>query len=179
MIKMNESKRYIKALDFATQKHDGQFRKGGLPYITHPIAVCKIIKEKGFDEDYQIVALFHDLLEDTDALDEEILNLSNEQVLKSVKLLTKQEGYEMEDYIAKIKQDPMAYAVKGADRLHNLRSALVTNEEFKRKYILESIDWYLEFMPEIPIAVKALAKSMKNTIAELPLEYTLADELEI
>lgn len=174
-----ESKRYQKALNFATEKHDGQFRKGGLPYITHPIAVCEIVKEKGFDEDYQLVALFHDLLEDTDATDEEILNLSNEEVLKSVKLLTKQDGYVMKDYIAKIIENPMAYVVKGADRLHNLRCAIVTNEEFKRKYILESLDWYLEFMPEILIAVKDLAKSMNKTIAQLSLEYTLADESEI
>lgn len=174
-----ESKRYQKALNFATEKHDGQFRKGGLPYITHPIAVCEIVQEKGFDEDYQLVALFHDLLEDTDATDEEILNLSNEEVLKSVKLLTKQDGYVMKDYIAKIIENPMAYVVKGADRLHNLRCAIVTNEEFKRKYILESLDWYLEFMPEILIAVKDLAKSMNKTIAQLSLEYTLADESEI
>lgn len=179
MMKMPESERYKRALAFATQKHDGQFRKGGLPYITHPIAVCEIIKEKGLDEDYQLVALFHDLLEDTDATEEEIVALSSAQVLNSVKLLTKQDGYVMEDYIAHIKQDPMAYAVKGADRLHNLRCALVTSEDFKRKYILESIDWYLEFMPEIPQAVKALAQSMDNAIASLPLEYTLANELEL
>lgn len=174
-----ESKRYQNALAFATEKHDGQFRKGGLAYITHPIAVCEIVKEKGFDEDYQLVALFHDLLEDTDATHEEILSLSNEEVLKSVILLTKQDGYVMKDYISSIIENPMAYVVKGADRLHNLRCAIVTNEEFKRKYILESLDWYLEFMPEILIAVKDLAQSMNKTIAQLSLEYTLADESEI
>lgn len=176
---MMKSSRYIKALEYATLKHSGQFRTGGLPYITHPISVSEIVCEKGYDEDYQIVALFHDLLEDTDATDEEIVALSNEEVLKSVKLLTKADGYIMKEYVENIKQNPMAYVVKGADRLHNLRSALVTSEEFKRRYILESIDWYIDFMPEIPNAIKNLATSMNKTIAEMSLKYEYIDENEL
>ena len=47
---------------------------GGDDYITHPIAVCEIVKAQGYDEDCQIAALFHDLLEDTDATEAEILD---------------------------------------------------------------------------------------------------------
>ena len=82
--------------------------------------------------------------------------------LTAVKLLTKQEGYVMSEYIAGIKNNPMASAVKAADRLHNLRSAVTAHEAFKRKYISESINWHLDFSPEIPAAVKALADTMET-----------------
>ena len=73
------------ALEFAKAKHKGQKRIGGDDYITHPIAVCEIVKNQGFDENYQIAALFHDLLEDTDATAEEILTYGSSEVLEAVK----------------------------------------------------------------------------------------------
>lgn len=166
---MTDKERFEAALAFATKKHDGQFRIGGLPYITHPVA--ETVKEKGGDTDAVITALFHDLLEDTDATEEEILSLGNEKILRSVKLLTKTKGYVMEDYVKAIKKDKTAFLVKGADRLHNLRSALCADQEFKRRYIYETIDWYLDFMPEIPAAVKKLAQSLDVPLADLPMLY--------
>ena len=70
----------------------------------------------------------------------------------------------MADYIAGIKENPMAKAVKAADRLHNLRCAVVTDERFRRRYIQESMEWYLDFSPEIPKAVKDLAATLDQTI---------------
>lgn len=173
------SLRYENALSFATVKHDGQFRIGGLPYISHPVAVAEILREQGYDEDYQIAGLFHDLLEDTDASEEEILSFGGENVLEAVKLLTKQKGYVMAEYISGIRENPIALAVKGADRLHNLRCALVTDEEFKRRYVLETLDWYMDFHPEIPLAVKALAQSMSAPIRDLPFLYTPIENWQI
>ena len=91
---MEEKEKYEKALAFAQRKHEGQFRIGGEPYITHPVAVAQIVKDEGYGIDYQIAALFHDLLEDTDATESEILKFGNEEILKAVKLLTKQKGYD-------------------------------------------------------------------------------------
>jgi (p)ppGpp synthase/HD superfamily hydrolase len=159
------------ALEFAKEKHKGQKRIGGDDYITHPIAVCEIVKSEGFDENYQITALFHDLLEDTDATEEEILKYGNAEILEAVKLLTKEKGYIMADYISAIKKNPIAFEVKAADRLHNLRCALVTSEDFKRKYILETVDWYMDFSPEIRKAVKRLAESLEIPMAELSFLY--------
>ena len=159
------------ALEFAKEKHKGQKRIGGDDYITHPMAVCEIVKSLGLDENYQITALFHDLLEDTDATEEEILKYSNQEILEAVRLLTKKKGYVMAEYINAIKQNPIALAVKAADRLHNLQCAIVTSEEFKRKYILETIDWYLDFSPEIRKAVKTLAESLETPMAELSFLY--------
>ena len=159
------------ALEFAKAKHKGQKRIGGDDYITHPIAVAEIVKRQGLDENYQIAALFHDLLEDTDATYEEILEYGNQQILEAVVLLTKKKGYDMAEYINAIKQNPIAFAVKTADRLHNLNCAIITDEEFKRKYILETVDWYLDFSPEIKKAVKRLAESLKTPMAELSFLY--------
>ena len=168
---MNDSERLKLALEFAKAKHKGQKRIGGDDYITHPMAVSEIVKNQGFDESYQIAALFHDLLEDTDATQEEILKYGSSQILEAVKLLTKKKGYDMEEYVSAIKQNSIAFAVKSADRLHNLQCAIVTDEEFKRKYILETVDWYLDFSPEIRKAVKRLAESLKSPMAELSFLY--------
>lgn len=168
---MTDEERYDNALRFAAEKHKGQFRIGGDEYITHPMAVAEIVKRQGYGIDVQIAALFHDLLEDTNAKESEILFYGNAEILKAVKLLTKQKGYDMAEYVAGIRQNEMAFAVKAADRLHNLRCALVTDTEFKRKYIFETVDWYLDFSPEIPKAVKKLAESLDTPLAELPFLY--------
>lgn len=168
---MTDSEKYNRALEFATKKHNGQFRQGGDPYITHPIAVSEYVKAKGFGVDYQIAGLFHDLLEDTDATEQEILQYGNEQILTAVKLLTKVKPYNMAEYVGNIKNNPIAFQVKESDRLHNLRSAFCTSTEFKRKYILETIDWYLDFSKEIKIAVKELAQSLDEPMTELPFLY--------
>ena len=135
---MIDKKRYENALAFAAKKHEGQFRIGGLPYITHPVAVAEIVKEKGGDTDAVITALFHDLLEDTDATEEEILFFGNKKILHSVKLLTKQSNYVMQNYVEGIRKDGTAFLVKGADRLHNLRSASVRRYRIQKKIYLRN-----------------------------------------
>lgn len=127
---MDEKERYQKAEAFATEKHKGQFRIGGEPYIMHPLAVAEIVRNQGYGMDYQITALFHDLLEDTDATEEEIFDLGGARVLEAVRLLTKQEGYVMAEYVAGIRSNPIAFVVKAADRLHNLRTAFVRMRRF-------------------------------------------------
>ena len=176
---MGDSEKVKLALEFASQKHKGQKRIGGADYISHPIAVCEMVKNQGYGEDYQITALFHDLLEDTDATENEILRFSNQDVLTAVKLLTKEKGYDMQKYIDAIKNNPIAFVVKNADRLHNLQCALVTSVEFKRKYILETVDWYLDFSKDIRSAVKKLAESLDTPIVELPFLYNPIESWKI
>lgn len=168
---MKEEERYDNALKFAREKHNGQFRIGGDEYITHPMAVAEIVRKNGYGIDVQITALFHDLLEDTDATEDEILFYGNGEILNAVKLLTKKKGYKMEEYVEDIRRNETSFAVKAADRLHNLRCAVVADTDFKRKYILETVDWYLDFSPEIPKAVKALAESLDSPLTELPFLY--------
>ena len=104
---------------------------------------------QGYGADYQIAALFHDLLEDTDAKEQEIAEIGGEKgCWRQVRLLTKTKGYNMAEYVAGIRSNPIAFAVKARIGCTNLRCALVTDEEFKRRYILETLDWYLEFDTE-------------------------------
>ena len=150
------TERYENALAFATLKHEGQTRKEGIPYITHPVAVAQMLAQQGYSEEYQLAGLFHDLLEDTDASEAEIIALAGENALEAVKLVTKEKGYNMADYMAKILENPMAKAVKIADRLHNLRCAPAASVEFRRKYIAETKAWYMDFCPEIEQALAEL-----------------------
>ena len=129
---MCTSDKVKRAIEFATQKHKGQKRIGGNDYISHPIAVYEMVKKQGYDEDFQITALFHDLLEDTNATEEEILFYGSQNVLTAVKLLTKEKGYDIQEYVKAIKNNKIAFVVKGADRVHYLECAIETDVEFKR-----------------------------------------------
>lgn len=133
-----------KAIEFMKQKHRGQKRKQGTPYHTHPLAVAKLLKDKGFSIEYQIAGLFHDLIEDTDCTYEEIISFSNEEVLEAVRLVSKEAGYVMAEYIGNIKQNDMARMVKLADRIHNLSESPMANRKFQAKYIKETQDWYVD-----------------------------------
>ncbi|MER2114262.1 MAG: HD domain-containing protein [Solibacillus isronensis] len=153
------------AIDFTMKKHEGQFRMGGDPYYKHPIQVMNILIRKGITKTaYLLTALFHDLLEDTDATDKEILDLGNKRVLNAVKLLTKTEGYDMHTYIEGIKSNLMARMIKLADRLHNLLSAVVANKKFQLRYIKETERYYLDlakgtvFEDDINNALNALKR---------------------
>ena len=133
-----------KAIEFIKQKHAGQKRKQGTPYYTHPLAVANLLKEKGFSIEYQIAGLFHDLLEDTDATLQEIIELSNEKVAEAVRLVTKTDGYVMSEYIKNIKENEMAKMVKLADRIHNLSESPNASKEFQDKYIKDTKEWFID-----------------------------------
>ncbi len=149
---------FADALIYASDKHGSQQRKGGEPYIVHPLRTAKAMAEKGLGRDYILTALFHDLLEDTDADETEILALGGERVLKSVRILTKWHGYVMRDYVAAIKNDEIAFEVKKADRLDNLRSCRVCSKSFIKKYVEETEKWYMDFSEEIRNEVFKLKK---------------------
>lgn len=150
--------------EYVKNKHEGQKRKQGTPYYLHPFEVQQILQKKGYSEEYQVAGLCHDLLEDTNATQQEILDLTNEEVLEAVKLVTKEDGYKMQQYINRISENPMAKAVKLADRLHNLQDAPLASKEFQIKYRRETEKWYLKlaegtmFEEEISEAYQKLLK---------------------
>lgn len=132
--------------EYVKIKHEGQKRKQGTPYYLHPFAVADILKEKGFNDDYQAAGLLHDTLEDTNA--------------------TKEKEYKMQDYYNRIINNDMAKMVKLADRYHNLSESTMTNILFKKKYIKETEEWYLKmaegtcFEEDIKQALDNLIKSL-------------------
>ena len=137
------------AFIFASTKHAGQKRKDGTAYIYHPVAVAKILKDAGYDETYQITALLHDTLEDTDTTEEEISQYGDD-VLTAVKLLTRDKDTLESDYINAILGNKLAATIKNADRLHNLSEAIerARNSEkartFLERYVKNSEEYYSE-----------------------------------
>lgn len=152
-------------IEFIKKKHGEQKRIQGTPYYLHPVAVSYILAEKGFSEEYQMAGLFHDLLEDTDTTYEEIEALSNDKVAEAVRLVTKEKGYSMENYISRIKQNDMARMVKLADRIHNLSEAYLAPTRYQKEWIEETKEWYVELAKETVFEEdlkKVLNKLQKN-----------------
>ncbi len=160
---MTDEEKFQQAYEYAELMHRGQIRKGGKDYITHPLEVANIIKKLNKPIEYQITALFHDLLEDTEATEDKIREIGGEKVLEAVKLLTKEKGYNTKNYLEKIKNNEIALFVKATDRLHNVRSLVEADEKFREKYIKETEEYYLDLhVPEIDIK-KALEEIEKRT----------------
>ena len=158
------------AIYYATKAHKGQKRKQGTPYYMHPLEVSKILKEKGFSKEYQIVGLFHDLLEDTDAAYEEIERLTNKEIAEAVKLLTKEPGYCMKEYIERIEKNYMAKIVKLADRIHNLSEAHLASSDFQERYVKETEKWFIglakgtKFEEDLKEVLLQVKEQIKNRV---------------
>lgn len=116
---MNREEKLTKAIIFATTKHASQKRKDGTPYIYHPLAVAELMKKYGYDIDYQVAAVLHDVLEDTDTIEDEVKEFGM-PVYEAVKLVTRPDGMDETEYVHRILENPMAAAVKNADKIHNL-----------------------------------------------------------
>ena len=87
---MKEDKdKIVKAYQYALEKHDGQFRKSGEPYIIHPLNVAIILTSVYADSDSIIAALLHDVVEDTDATLDEVEEMFGPVVRKLVDGVTK------------------------------------------------------------------------------------------
>lgn len=157
---------YNKCLKYIEEKHKGQKRIQGTPYYLHPVEVSKILEKKGFSQDYQIAGLFHDLLEDTDTTYEEILAISNKEIAEAVKLVTKEDGYKMQEYIERINQNNMAKMVKLADRIHNLSETHLASKDFQQKYIKETEMWFIN-LAKGTVFEEDLQKKLKTLIDNL------------
>ena len=132
------------AINYATEKHDGQTRKSGEPYITHPLAVAVSIIEWGMDIDSVLAGVLHDTVEDTDATLEEIEELFGRDVAFLVDGVTKvsqaRSGMrDLESYLPSTRdnltklliavgQDVRVIIIKLADRLHNMQTLQYKSE---------------------------------------------------
>ena len=105
-----------KALNLCFEAHKNQVDKSGLPYVFHPFHVA----EQMTDEATTIVALLHDVVEDTDyTLEDLAAEGFGEDILEAVALMTHEDDVPYLDYVAKLKDNPIARAVKLADLAHN------------------------------------------------------------
>lgn len=139
-----------RVLHFAAAKHKGQTRIGGESYFNHPKRVAEYLYDRGFRGKYVFTAFCHDLLEDTDATEEEIFSNCGRFTRDAVKLLTKKEGMDITLYLERIKKNEVAYVVKVADRIDNLLDAKSTNLPFQKKYLEETKSYYIDFATDSP-----------------------------
>ncbi len=181
------------ALPVARKLHDGQYRKSGEPYFTHPLKVCSTLISYDIDDDVTLAAaILHDVLEDcADSLPMGGQELIEEygiapEVLEIIGMLSKRSGLndqELCKYFQRIEHNPKAALIKLADRLHNSGSLYTFSDEKMRKYLRET-DMFLipmgsyckKYYPQYSNAFSILKNSIDtlNTSMKMMLERTTA-----
>lgn len=133
-----------KAIQIASEAHLNQIDKGGKPYILHPLWVMDKVRHLG--EDYMVVAVLHDVIEDTNwTLDNLRIVLSacdnyTDNIITALSLLTKVlEDQDYMNYIRNISFNPIAKAVKLRDLEHNTK---ITRLKGLRKKDFDRLEKY-------------------------------------
>lgn len=129
-----------KAMKLCFEAHKDQTDKSGIPYVFHPFHLAEQMET----EETTIVALLHDVVEDTNYTLEDLADMGfGESVIEALSLLTHDDEVEYMDYVRAIKENPIARAVKLADLRHN--SDLSRMDEITEK-VLERRAKYLKAM---------------------------------
>ncbi|HEY5104119.1 MAG TPA: bifunctional (p)ppGpp synthetase/guanosine-3',5'-bis(diphosphate) 3'-pyrophosphohydrolase [Acidimicrobiales bacterium] len=137
----------------AINAHEGQLRRTGEPYVTHPIAVAGITADLGLDEITIAAALLHDAVEDTGVTNEWLISEFGAQVAAVVDGVTKLDRLEFDSKEAQqaatirkmfiaMAQDWRVLLIKLADRLHNMRTISVMPMHRQRAIAQETLDVY-------------------------------------
>lgn len=120
------------ALKLCFEAHKNQKDKSGLPYVFHPFHLAEQMK----DENTTIVALLHDIVEDTPCTIDELRNIGfDNQIIEAISIMTHNESVPYMEYIRQVKLNPIAKAVKLADLKHNsdlTRLDMITEKDLKR-----------------------------------------------
>ena len=166
-----------KAFRYADTHHNGQLRKDGSPFITHPLAVAQIIAEElRLDSESIEAALMHDCIEDTSATYAEIAKEFSPAVadlvegvskLTRVKYASKEEE-QMENLrkmLMAMAKDIRVILIKLADRTHNMRTMEYQTAEKQRQKSLETMEIYA------PIAHRLGMQKIKWELEDLSLKY--------
>lgn len=129
----------IKAITIAEKYHFGVKRKSSEPYISHPIRIANALISIGItDENVIIATILHDVLEDTKMTEFELLNVFDKDVVEIIKLVTKENDYNNDDYYKAISQNKYASIVKIADRCHNVSTMYFFDDDKIKSYIEET-----------------------------------------
>jgi guanosine-3',5'-bis(diphosphate) 3'-pyrophosphohydrolase len=121
------------AFDYGRNMHDGQMRKSGEDYFTHPVSVAAILTEQHLDDASIVTALLHDTIEDTKSTYSELSRLFGEEIAGLVDGVTKltnlqlsstesQQAENFRKLLMAMARDLRVILVKLADRLHNMRT---------------------------------------------------------
>ena len=148
-----EVERIQDAYDFAFEAHQGQRRRSGEPYITHPVAVADLLADLRLDPQTLIAAILHDVIEDTPTLKEEINRRFGQEVADLVDGVSKldqiqfksREEAQAESFrkmLFAMVRDIRVIMVKLADRTHNMRTLGAMPPAKRRTVARETLDIY-------------------------------------
>jgi guanosine-3',5'-bis(diphosphate) 3'-pyrophosphohydrolase len=167
--------RIKRAYFYAEQAHEGQMRRSGERYITHPLAVANILSEMHMDHQSLMAAMLHDVLEDTAVSKEAIVEQFGQGVADLVDGVSKLTHLEFESKVEEqaenfqkmvlaMSKDIRVIRVKLADRLHNMRTMGVMPPEKKRRKSRETLEIYA------PIALRLGINDLRIELENLSFE---------
>ncbi|CEA04471.1 RelA/SpoT protein [Pseudomonas saudimassiliensis] len=142
-----------RAYFYAEQAHDGQTRRSGEPYVTHPLAVANILADMHMDHQSLMAAMLHDVIEDTGIPKEALVTQFGDTVadlvdgvskLTQMTFETKAEAQaeNFQKMALAMARDIRVILVKLADRLHNMRTLGALNPEKRRRIARETLEIY-------------------------------------
>ena len=160
-----------RAYEYAENVHDGQFRRTGHPYITHPLAVAHILADMRMDHATLMAALLHDVIEDTGVAKRTLRRKFSTEVAVIVDGVSKlktifhshaeAQAENFQKMAIAMAKDLRVILVKLADRLHNMRTIGVFPPDKRRRIAKETLDFYA------PIANRLGIHSVKVEIEDL------------
>jgi guanosine-3',5'-bis(diphosphate) 3'-pyrophosphohydrolase len=141
------------AYDFAFQAHEGQRRRSGEPYITHPVAVADLLADLRLDSQTMIAAILHDVMEDTPTVKEEITTRFGTEVAELVDGVSKLDQIQFKSraeaqaesfrkMLLAMVRDIRVIMVKLADRTHNMRTLGAMPPAKRRAIARETLEIY-------------------------------------
>jgi GTP diphosphokinase / guanosine-3',5'-bis(diphosphate) 3'-diphosphatase len=145
--------RVREAYDFGAERHQGQKRVSGEPYITHPVAVADILADLKLDADTLVAAILHDVIEDTPTAKAEIASIFGQVVadlvdgvskLDQIQFKNRQEAQaeSFRKMLLAMVRDIRVIMVKLADRMHNMRTLGVMPPVKRRRIARETLEIY-------------------------------------
>ncbi len=172
-----------RAYSFASQAHEGQTRRSGDPYVTHPLAVASIITELKLDVPSICAGLLHDSVEDTSATIEQLTDLFGKEIAFLVDGVTKlgklpwstREEEQAENFrkmLLAMARDIRVILVKLCDRLDNMRSLQHLPPEKQERIAAETMQIYA------PLANRLGIQWVKVELEDLAFKYLHAGEYE-
>lgn len=152
-LKPSDIEQVWEAYRFGDTAHQGQMRKSGEPYITHPVSVALILADLHLDTPTIIAALLHDVVEDTGITKQEVSEKFGAQVAELVDGLSKLDKIEFQSateaqaenfrkMLLAMSQDVRVILVKLADRLHNMQTLDVMKPDKRRRIARETLEIY-------------------------------------
>ncbi len=171
----------LKAYEYSKKAHEGQTRRSGEPYITHPVSVAGILADMGMDMDSIITALLHDVVEDTSISLQDIEKEFGQTIAFLLDGVTKisrmnfrnnyhKQSENIRKMIVAMGRDVRVILVKLADRLHNLRTLQYMPEEKQTAIANETLEIYT------PLASRLGMHAIKVEMEDLSFNFAYPEE---